>query len=335
MIKPLNSTTVDVVKHPVKVLQFGEGNFLRAFVDWQLDIANEKGVIDAGVAVIEPRFADSFVIDTLNKQGNLYHVYLEGIEDGKPKKETRLVKVIQESFSPGKDPKHYEEVILSPELEFIISNTTEAGIRMEEDDVLSDAPKTYPGKMTNLLYRRFKHFNGDKEKGLNIICCELIEDNATTLHKYVLEHAEKANLGKDFIDWVEEACTFSDSLVDRIVPGFPRDTINEIKEELGYDDNLVVKGELYHLWAIGGKGYEKVRKLLPLDKAGLHVLFMPSIKSFRDKKVRILNGSHTGMVPVALQMGCETVMDAFNNPDINKFINDMVAKEVLPMIPED
>ncbi|MBD5285547.1 MAG: tagaturonate reductase [Bacteroides sp.] len=335
MIKPLNSTTVDVVKHPVKVLQFGEGNFLRAFVDWQLDIANEKGVIDAGVAVIEPRFADSFVIDTLNKQDNLYHVYLEGIEDGKPKKETRLVKVIQESFSPGKDPKRYEEVILSPELEFIISNTTEAGIRMEEDDVLSDAPKTYPGKMTNLLYRRFKHFNGDKEKGLNIICCELIEDNATTLHKYVLEHAEKANLGKDFIDWVEEACTFSDSLVDRIVPGFPRDTINEIKEELGYDDNLVVKGELYHLWAIGGKGYEKVRKLLPLDKAGLHVLFMPSIKSFRDKKVRILNGSHTGMVPVALQMGCETVMDAFNNPDINKFINDMVAKEVLPMIPED
>ncbi len=335
MIKPLNSTTVDVVKHPVKVLQFGEGNFLRAFVDWQLDIANEKGVIDAGVAVIEPRFSDSFVIDTLNKQDNLYHVYLEGIEDGKPKKETRLVKVIQESFSPGKDPKHYEEVILSPELEFIISNTTEAGIRMEEDDVLSDAPKTYPGKMTNLLYRRFKHYNGDKEKGLNIICCELIEDNATTLHKYVLEHAEKANLGKDFIDWVEEACTFSDSLVDRIVPGFPRDTINEIKEELGFDDNLVVKGELYHLWAIGGKGYEKVRKLLPLDKAGLHVLFMPSIKSFRDKKVRILNGSHTGMVPVALQMGCETVMDAFNTPEINKFVNDMVAKEVLPMIDED
>lgn len=123
-----------------------------------------------------------------------------------------------------------------------------------------------------MLYRRFKHFNGDKEKGLNIICCELIEDNATTLHKYVLEHAAKANLGQDFIDWVEEACTFSDSLVDRIVPGFPRDTINEIKEELGFDDNLVVKGELYHLWAIGGKGYEKVRKLLPLDKAGLHVL---------------------------------------------------------------
>lgn len=335
MIKPLNSTTVDVVKHPVKVLQFGEGNFLRAFVDWQLDIANEKGVIDAGVAVIEPRFAESFVIDTLNKQDNLYHVYLEGIEDGKPKKETRLVKVIQESFSPGQNPKRYEEIILSPELEFIISNTTEAGIRMEEDDVLCDAPKTYPGKMTNLLYRRFKHFNGDKEKGLNIICCELIEDNATTLHKYVLEHAAKANLGQDFIDWVEEACTFSDSLVDRIVPGFPRDTINEIKEELGFDDNLVVKGELYHLWAIGGKGYEKVRKLLPLDKAGLHVLFMPSIKSFRDKKVRILNGSHTGMVPVALQMGCETVMDAFNTPDINKFVNDMVAKEVLPMIDED
>ena len=189
--------------------------------------------------------------------------------------------------------------------------------------------------MTALLYKRFKHFNGDPSKGLCIICCELIENNGSTLHEYVIKHAEYNKLGQDFIDWVEQNCHFCDTLVDRIVPGFPRDTISEIKEEIGFDDNLVVKAELYHLWAIGGPGYKEVMKELPLDKAGLHVIFMPSIKQFRDKKVRILNGSHTGMVPIALQMGCETVMDAFNTPAIEKFVNDMVAEEVIPMIEED
>lgn len=337
MAQPLNQNTAERKHRPVKVLQFGEGNFLRAFVDWQLDIANEKGVIDAGVAIVEPRYAvgGSFVIDLLKKQDYMYHVYLEGIEDGKPKKETRLVKVIEDAFSPGDDYQHFLDYILSPELRFIISNTTEAGIRYDADDVRADIPTTYPGKVTNLLWKRWKHFNGDKDKGLYIICCELIEDNATTLHKYVVRHAEEAGLEPEFLQWIEDACVFCDSLVDRIVPGFPRDTIAEIQEEIGYEDNIVVKGELYHLWAIGGKGYEKVQKELPLDKAGLHVLFMPTIKMFRDKKVRILNGSHTGMVPVALQMGCETVMDAFNNKDINRFINEMVDREVLPMIDED
>ncbi|MDE6712106.1 MAG: tagaturonate reductase, partial [Alistipes sp.] len=230
----------------------------------------------------------------------------------------------------------YEQYFLSPELKITISNTTEAGIRYEEgDDLTACPPKSYPAKMTALLYKRFKHFNGDPTKGLCIICCELIENNGSTLHEYVIKHAEYNKLGQDFIDWVEKNCHFCDTLVDRIVPGFPRDTIDEIKEEIGFDDNLVVKAELYHLWAIGGPGYKEVMKELLLDKAGLHVIFMPSIKQFRDKKVRILNGSHTGMVPIALQMGCETVMDAFNTPAIEKFINDMVAEEVIPMIEED
>ena len=134
---------------------------------------------------------------------------------------------------------------------------------------------------------------------------------------------------------MENHCHFCDTLVDRIVPGFPRENIAEIKEEIGFDDNLVVKAEFYHLWAIGGPGYQEVQRRLPLDKAGLHVIFMPTIKQFRDKKVRILNGSHTGMVPIGLQLGCETVMDAFNTPDLEKFINTMVDEEVIPMIEED
>ena len=306
----------------------------------QIDIANEKGVMDAGVAVcqpiIDPERKVLGMIDLMHRQDNMYHVYLEGIENKRPKKDVRLVKSIMDSFNPYVDYAKYEAYFLSPELKITISNTSEAGIRYEEgDDLTACPPKSYPAKMTALLYKRFKHFNGDPTKGLCIICCELIENNGSTLHEYVIRHAEYHKLGQDFIDWVENSCHFCDTLVDRIVPGFPREQIGEIREEIGYDDNLVVKAELYHLWAIGGPGYKEVMKELPLDKAGLHVIFMPSIKQFRDKKVRILNGSHTGMVPIALQMGCETVMDAFNTPDIERFVNDMVAEEVIPMIDED
>ena len=340
MIKQLNKSTVETVGRPVRILQFGEGNFLRAFVDWQIDIANEKGVMDAGVAVcqpiIDPERKVLGMIDLMHRQDNMYHVYLEGIENKRPKKDVRLVKSIMDSFNPYVDYAKYEAYFLSPELKITISNTTEAGIRYEEgDDLTACPPKSYPAKMTALLYKRFKHFNGDPTKGLCIICCELIENNGSTLHEYVIRHAEYHKLGQDFIDWVENSCHFCDTLVDRIVPGFPREQIGEIREEIGYDDNLVVKAELYHLWAIGGPGYKEVMKELPLDKAGLHVVFMPSIKQFRDKKVRILNGSHTGMVPIALQMGCETVMDAFNTPDIERFVNDMVAEEVMKELPLD
>ncbi len=340
MIKKLNSVNVPKEQRPVKILQFGEGNFLRAFVDWQIDIANEKGVMNSGVAVCQPILdKECKVLDFVQNftdQDSMYHVYLEGVENKEPKKEVRLVKSIMDTFNPYVNYERYQKYITSEELEVIISNTTEAGIRyVEGDSLTAQPPVSFPAKMTALLHKRFTHFEGKKEAGLCIVCCELIEDNGTTLHKYVIEHAKYNNLGEEFIEWVNNSCSFCDTLVDRIVPGFPRENIDEIKEEIGFDDNLVVKGELYHLWAIGGAGYERVREVLPLDKAGLHVLFMPSIKSFRDKKVRILNGSHTGMVPVALQMGCQTVMDAFENKDIEKFVNDMVAEEVIPMIDED
>ena len=325
------------IERPVRVLQFGEGNFLRAFVDWQIDIANQKGVLNTSVAVVSPRFDAARAIDILKKQQGVYHVLLEGIEAGKPKRETRMISCISDILAPEikEDMDRYQAYIVSPDLRFVISNTTEAGIRYDHDDVLAEAPVTFPGKVTNLLYRRWKHFNGAADKGLIFICCELIENNASTLREYVLRHANEAKLPAEFIGWIENSNIFVDTLVDRIVPGYPRDTIDQVKADLGYDDNAVVKGELYHLWAIGGEGYRTVAEEFPLDKAGLHVLFMPSIKAFRDKKVRILNGSHTGMVPVALQLGCQTVMDAFNNPAVNSFINTMVSREVLPMIDED
>lgn len=333
-IKKLNKTNVEKPVLPIKILQFGEGNFLRAFVDWQIDKANEAGVMNHGVAIVQP--IDKGMAAMLEEQDCLYHVYLEGVKDKKPVKDIRLVRSVQCAINPYEDYAAYERIFLSPELEATVSNTTEAGIRYEEgDDLWALPPKSYPAKMTALLYKRFKHFGGDPTKGLCIICCELIENNGSTLREYVLRHAEYNKLGEDFISWVENHCHFCDTLVDRIVPGFPRENIDEIKQEIGFDDNLVVKAEFYHLWAIGGPGYKEVQRRLPLDKAGLHVIFMPTIKQFRDKKVRILNGSHTGMVPIGLQMGCQTVMDAFNTPDLEKFINTMVAEEVIPMIEED
>ena len=333
-LKALNKQNVAKPVLPIKILQFGEGNFLRAFVDWQIDKANEAGIMNHGVAIVQP--IDKGMAGMLEQQDCLYHVYLEGVKEKKPVKDIRLVKCVQCAINPYEEYEAYEKIFLSPELEATVSNTTEAGIRYEEgDDLWALPPKSYPAKMTALLYKRFKHFEGDPSKGLCIICCELIENNGSTLREYVLRHAEYNKLGEDFIEWVEKYCHFCDTLVDRIVPGFPRENIAEIKEELGFDDNLVVKAEFYHLWAIGGPGYEEVQRRLPLDKAGLHVIFMPTIKQFRDKKVRILNGSHTGMVPIGLQIGCETVMDAFNNADLEAFVNTMVAEEVIPMIEED
>ncbi|MFV0331787.1 MAG: tagaturonate reductase [Dysgonomonas sp.] len=333
-MKQLNRTTVEKQDLPVKILQFGEGNFLRCFVDWMIDKANNAGVMNHGIIAVQPIAQGQEIANIFKAQDCMYHVYLEGIKDKKPVKEIALVKSIMDIMNPYCEYAKYEKLFLSEELEMIISNTTEAGIRYEEgDDLNAEPPKSFPAKMTALLHKRYKKFNGDQNKGLLIICCELIEDNGSTLREYVLKHAKHNQLEDGFINWVNTACHFYDTLVDRIVPGFPRENINEIKEEIGFDDNLVVKGEYFHVWAIGGDSI--IKEKFPLDKAGLNVLFMDDIKAFRAKKVRILNGSHTAMVPVALQLGCETVMDAFNTPEVEKYINKMVADEVLPCIDED
>ena len=333
-MKPLNTTSVQKPTYPVKIMQFGEGNFLRAFVDWMIDKANEAGILNHGIAIVQPIAGGDFVRELFEKQDNLYHVYLEGIKDKQPVKEVSLVKSINSIINPYSDYQKYEALFLSEDLEIVFSNTTEAGIRYEEgDDLNALPPKSFPAKVTALLYKRFTKFNGDAAKGLQFVCCELIEDNGSTLREYVIKHAEANQLSEEFINWVKTANQFYDTLVDRIVPGFPKENIKEIQEEIGFEDNLVVKGEYFHVWAIGGDSV--IKEKLPLDKAGLNVLFMDDIRPFRAKKVRILNGAHTAMVPVALQLGCETVMDAFNTPEVEQFINRMVAEEVLPGIGED
>ncbi len=333
MIKNLNNNTVTRRKRPIKVLQFGEGNFLRAFVDWMIDIANEKGVVDYGIAIVKPRVGNSTVIDTLRKQDCLYHVILEGIENDNPIKKYRQISSI-ESVLTLDDDVLYENIILSEDLRFVISNTTEAGIKYEKDDIFSSIPSSFPGKIARLLWKRYNHFNGDPTKGLFFIPCELIEDNGSRLKEIVLTHVKEAGLSTDFISWIENSCAFVDTLVDRIVSGAPANPEEE-KEQIGFNDNAIVKGELYSLWVIGGEKATDLEKEFPLHKAGLNVRFMPSITGFRNRKVRILNGSHTGMVAMSLLAGCKTVLNAFDNEHINTFVNRMVQCEVIPVINED
>ncbi|MCM1450386.1 MAG: tagaturonate reductase [Clostridiales bacterium] len=334
MIQELDNSTVSRVERPVRVLQFGEGNFLRAFADWMLDIANDAGVTDTAVAIVKPRQGTNATISTLKAQDGLYHVILEGVENGKPRQSLHLVKSVTEVFTPD-DTETFSKYILSPSLRFIISNTTEAGICYVKEDILTGMQSSFPGKVAAILWKRFNAFDGDPSKGLIFMPCELIEDNGEKLKDIILRHIDETpQLPTRFKDWVINNCTFVNTLVDRIVAGSPENT-DELKQAIGYDDNAIVKGELYHLWAIGGTGAEKVKEELPLDKAGLNVLFMPSIKEFRERKVRILNGSHTGMVAMGLLAGCDTVADAYSNQLINKFLHNMMDKEVLPTIDGD
>ena len=332
MIKQLNKSTVETVGRPVRILQFGEGNFLRAFVDWQIDIANEKGVMDAGVAVcqpiIDPERKVLGMIDLMHRQDNMYHVYLEGIENKRPKKDVRLVKSIMDSFNPYVDYAKYEAYFLSPELKITISNTTEAGIRYEEgDDLTACPPKSYPAKMTALLYKRFKHFNGDKSKGLIIFPCELIFLNGHKLKETIYQYIELWNLGEEFKSWFETVCGVYATLVDRIVPGFPRKDIDNIKTKLDFDDNLVVQGEAFHLWVI--EAPESVAEEFPANKAGLNVLFVPSEEPYHERKVTLLNGPHTVLSPVAFLSGVNIVRDACRHEVIGKFIKRVMFDELM------
>ncbi|GAF03806.1 tagaturonate reductase [Saccharicrinis fermentans] len=326
----LNRTTYQSkTNYPFKVLQFGEGNFLRAFVDWMIYKMNKELGTPYGVVVVQP--LDKGMVEYLQKQDNLYHVILQGVKDGTPIEEKELVDCIIDSVNPYTHYKRYQEYFLHPALELVVSNTTEAGIsRIENEDIFATPPQSFPGKVCQLLYQRYLHFKGDKDKGLDFICCELIDKNATQLKEIVLELALSNHLEKGFMIWINDSCTFCSSLVDRIVPGFPKDNIEQIQKELGYKDNLVVMGEYFHLWAI--EAPQQTREKYPFDKAGLNVVWLEDMTQFRDKKVRILNGSHTALVPIGLLSGYETVKEAFEDSNISRFIHDMVASEVIPNI---
>jgi tagaturonate reductase len=316
-------------KYPEKVLQFGEGNFLRAFVDWQIDKMNKEADFKGSVVVVQP--IENGLVDKLNEQDGLYHLYLQGIKDGNAVKEHSVINSISRGINPYVQYDEYLKVATQSELRFVISNTTEAGIAFDENDKLEDKPqKSYPGKLTMFLYHRFNFFKGDKNKGLIIIPCELIDRNGEKLKNIILKYTELWNLGEEFLTWINNANTFCCSLVDRIVPGYPRDTIKEVIEELGYEDNLVDVGEQFHLWVI--EGPEWIKNEFPTDKAGLNVKFVEDMTPYRTRKVRILNGAHTSLVPVAYLYGLETVGQAVEHDVIGRYIRETIYDEIIPTL---
>ena len=325
-MKALNKETADKNIRPEKVIQFGEGNFLRAFVDWIIFNMNEKTDFNGSVVVVQP--IEKGMIDMLNGQDCLYHVNLQGLDNGEPVNSLTKIDVISRALNVYTQHDEFMRLAEQSEMRFVISNTTEAGIAFNPACKLTDKPaSSYPGKLTQLLYHRYEYFKGDMTKGLIVFPCELIFLNGHKLKECILQYIELWNLGEDFKNWFLNACGVYATLVDRIVPGFPRKEIDEIKAKLGYDDNLVVQGEFFHLWVI--EAPQAVAEEFPADKAGLNVLFVPSEEPYHERKVTLLNGPHTVLSPVAYLSGINIVRDACQHPVIGKYINKVMYEELM------
>jgi tagaturonate reductase len=313
-------------QYPEKIIQFGEGNFLRAFVDWIVFNMNNKVNFNSSVVIVQPLATG--MIDMLNAQDGLYHLNLQGLDNGKPVDSIELIDVVSRCINPYSQFEEYLKLAENPEMRFVVSNTTEAGIAFDDSCKFTDAPaSSFPGKLTQLLFHRFKTFGGALDKGLIMLPCELIFHNGTELKKCIEQYISLWELGTDFQNWFENACGVYCTLVDRIVPGFPRDTIDEILEKIQFEDKLVVKAEIFHLWVI--EAPESVAKEFSADKAGLNVLFVPSEKPYHERKVTLLNGPHTVMSPVAYLSGINTVSEGLKNEVIGKFVNKVMYDELL------
>ena len=327
----LSSKLVKKVKHPVKIMQFGEGNFLRAFIDWIVDSMNKKADFNAGVVVVQPMPFGR--VKELASADGLYTLDLQGINNGQTVKTHQVIDCLEDFINPFEEYQKYLDYAKSEDLEFIISNTTEAGIAFDPKDTdFTKTPNSFPGKLLAFLKARYDHFKGDVKKGLEIIPCELIDHNGDTLKEILVQLAEHNHMDKAFIDWVENANRYYNTLVDRIVPGYPRNEDKELWNQLGYVDNNMVVGEIFHLWVIDGKTVKDLETKLPTAKAGLNVLFVDSIKPYKERKVKILNGSHTCLVPVSYLSGIDTVRETIEDKQLNQFVLDFIFNEVVPTI---
>ena len=325
----LNAKGQEIRQLPVKVLQFGEGNFLRAFVDYMIDIANENTDFNGGVVLVKP--IPFGTLDSFHEQDFRYTVMLRGLVDGVPTEQTRLITSVTDAVDAYGEYEKYAAYAKEESLRFIVSNTTEAGIVLDESDRFELCPpNTYPGKLCKLLFERAEAFDYANDKGLVILPVELIDDNGIELKRCVKALAKLWNLGDRFESWLDEACVFTSTLVDRIVTGYPRDEVEAIWQKLGYEDRLLVTGEPFALWVI-----ESPRDLsdeLPLPACGLPVIYTDNQKPYKQRKVRILNGAHTSFVPMAFQCGYDYVLDAMHDPMIKNFMQKTLYDEVIPTL---
>lgn len=315
---------------PEKVLQFGEGNFLRAFVDYFFDCANEKTDWKGKGVLVQP--IPQGLTDLINEQEGLYTLYLRGSEKGQKVDQKRVISFVNRCINPYEDFDAVIEAACSDEMEYIVSNTTEAGIVYDPESTFEQCPpNSFPAKLTKLLYERFKA----GKKGLVILSCELIDNNGKELEKCVLRHIEDWKLGDAFKKWIEEENIFCSTLVDRIVPGRIKDAeeVKKMEEENGYADVLTDVGECFGVWIIEGPA--ELEDRLPFKKAGLNVHVVPDVTPYKKRKVRILNGAHTGFVLGAYLAGQDIVRDCMHNETIKGFMNKMLYDEIIPTLPLD
>lgn len=326
-MEQLSRKTVSTAKtYTEKVIQFGEGNFLRGFVDWIIWNTNKKTDFNASVVVVQP--IERGMTDMLNAQDGLYHVNLQGLDNGNTVDSIDMVDVISRCLNPYTQFEEYLKLAEQPEMRFVISNTTEAGIAFDPECKFTDKPaSSYPGKLVQLLYHRYEYFNGAADKGFIILPCELIFLNGKHLRECILKYIEHWNLGEDFRNWFETACGVYCTLVDRITPGYPRDTVAQLTERAGIEDKLWVKAEIFHLWVI--EAPQSVADEFPADKAGLNVLFVPSEAPYHERKVTLLNGPHTVLSPVGYLSGLDTVKECCEEPEIGAFVRKVMYDELM------
>ena len=313
-------------------IQFGEGNFLRAFVDYCIQILNDKTSFSGKVNIIQP--LPEGMIEQLKIQNGKYNLFHEGIIKGKIIRDRMQINCVRQMNNPYQEFDQFLELAKNENLTFVFSNTTEAGIVIDTRDQFTDKPpRSFPGKLTRLLHHRYKAFNGDPSKVLHIIPSELIEQNGTKLKKIILELSKIWKLEDHFISWINQN-HFYNTLVDRIVPGFPKKDLDFYKKELFFDDQLIVTCEPFFLWVI--EGNPELLKIFPIDQLKeIDVKVVPDLGIFRTRKVRILNGSHTTMVPVGLLHGTKTVSDILKNDFLKTFLSQTLFDEIIPSVDLD
>ncbi len=321
-------------KAPEKVLQFGEGNFLRAFVNYWFDLANEKAGWNGKCVLVQPIAPG--LATMINEQEGLYTLYLRGSENGQKVDRKRVISSVSRCLNPYEkaDFEAMLEVAVSDDLELIVSNTTEAGIVYDPACAFDDVPcASFPGKLTQVLHARYQA----GKPGLIILACELIDNNGKELQKCVNQYIDQWGLGEDFKGYVNNSCTFCGSLVDRIVPGRIRDPkeVAELEEKHGYADPLLDVGEVFGVWVI--EGDEKLNDVLPFRKAGIEdkVFVTPDMTPYKKRKVRILNGAHTGFVLGAYLAGYDIVRDCMHDETVLGYMNKMLLEEIVPILPLD
>ncbi len=331
--KEIEVPSKDCFQLPEKVLQFGTGVLLRALPDYFIDKANKQNIFNGRIVVIKS--TDVGDADAFGKQDGLYTICVRGVEEGKTIEENIINASISRVLSAKKEWNEILKCAANPEMQIVISNTTEVGLVLTDDNIHQTPPSSFPGKLLAFLLERYKIFNGDETKGMVIIPTELIPNNADKLLSILIELCKQNNLEQAFVEWLQKANHFCDSLVDRIVPGkLGAEELNKIEILLGCKDELMIMSEVYRLWAIESAS-EKVKEILSFSKADNGVVIAPDITVFRELKLRLLNGSHTLICGLAFLAGFVTVKEAMNDESFSTFIKNLMMEELSPAIAEN